>query len=67
MQYLPIKYISVCSMMIRDIYKNLKYFCVTFAKIHPGNPPLIVYRDCIVCFPILPYLREIQFSLSVSI
>ena len=42
MQYLPIKYISVCSMMIRDIYKNLKYFCVTFAKIHPGNPPLLL-------------------------
>ena len=38
MQYLPMKYISVCSMMIGDIYniyKNLKHF---FAKIHPGTP-----------------------------
>ena len=25
----------------------------------------IVYRDCIGCFPILPYIRKFQFSVSV--
>ena len=26
----------------------------------------LVYRDCIGCFPIIPYLKKFQFSLSVS-
>ena len=26
----------------------------------------VVCRDCIGCFPILPYMRKFQFSLSVS-